>query len=414
MLKRGLMASLAGLVAAGGWISLCTVPLASATPLAYPARLCSDHFPARRDRSNPLDLRRAPGGDPLRGARFFVDGPAHGAAASAIARAIGLNPSRLPDRESWRTFARRLHRGRLKRELRRHPRRAFRVRQLAKIAREPEVQRISAYSGGGGPGAIYQQTEKILCRNMTADQGSIPILNTYFLHPAAGTCPAPGALAAAGPVFRRRVNELAEAVARRPAVFLLETDGNGSSRCIHRVGSLPIWEAYLRYEIRRISSVPHSVVYVEGGYSDSNPARYTARVLKAIGIRRIRGFYTNDTHENWTIREVRWAMKISRLTHGAHFIVNTAQNGRGPLLNRHPAVEGVEDLCNPPRRGLGPRPTTHTGFRRADAWLWSSPPGNSSGCGGGPPGGTFWPGRAVQLAALANDRLGPRYPSRPY
>jgi endoglucanase len=414
MLKRGLMASLAGLVAAGGWILMSTFSLASATPLAHPIQQCPDQFPARRDRSNPLDLPRAPGRDPLRGARFFVDGPAHGAAASAIARAVGLNPSQLPDSESWRTFAWSLHRGPLEVELRGHPGVAFRVRQLAKIAREPEVQRISAYSGGGGPGAIYQQTEKILCRNMTADLGSIPILNTYFLHPAAGNCPAPWALAAAGPVFRRRVNELAEAVASRPAVFLLETDGIGSSLCIHRRGSLPIWEAYLRYEIRRISSLPHSVVYVEAGYSDSNPPRYTARVLKAIGIRRIRGFYTNDTHENWTIREVRWAMKISRLTHGAHFIVNTAQNGRGPLLNRHPAIEGVEDLCNPPRRGLGPRPTTHTGFRRADAWLWSSPPGNSSGCGGGPPGGTFWPARAVQLASLANDRLGPRYPSRPY
>jgi hypothetical protein len=240
------------------------------------------------------------------------------------------------------------------------------VHELEKVASQPEVQRLSSYAMGGGPGAIFAQTEKLLCHNFTADRGTIPLLNTYFLHPAAGSCPTPAELAAAGPTFRRRVDELAEAVARRAAVFLLETDGVGSTRCVARAGSLPLWEADLRYEIGRIAALPHSVVYVEGGYSDSNTVRYTA------------------------------------------------QNGRGPLLNPHPVTEGVEDLCNPPGRGLGPRDTTRTGFRNADAWLWTSPPGNSSGCGGGPSGGTFWPARAISLAARANDRLGPGYPSRPY
>ena len=46
--------------------------------------------------------------------------------------------------------------------------------------------------------------------------------------------------------------------------------------------------------------------------------------------------------------------------------------------------------------------------------MWTSPPGNSSGCGGGPSGGTFWPTRAIGLASRANAQLGPGYPSRPY
>ncbi len=76
------------------------------------------------------------------------------------------------------------------------------------------------------------------------------------------------------------------------------------------------------------------------------------------------------------------------MTHGAHFVVNTAQNGQGPLLNKHPPQQGVEDLCNPPGRGLGPRPTTSTGFPHVDAFLWTHVPGNSSGsCNGGPPSG---------------------------
>lgn len=381
---------------------------------AAEAQQCGEPYPATRDRSNPLDLPVAPGPNPLNGARFFVDGPAHGAAASTIASDLGIDPESLPDSESWARFDADIQTARIARRIGSKRGLAHAVLELSKIAAEPEVQRISAYSAGGSPAGVFQQTEKILCDNLTADPGSIPILNTYFLHPAAGACPAPSALAAAGPLFKARVDAMADAVDRRPVVFLLELDAIGSSGCVREVGSLPLWEAYLRYEINAVAALPHTVVYVEAGYSDANTPAYTARVLNAVGVRQIRGFYTNDTHLNWTIDEVRWATRVSQLTGGAHFIVNTAQNGRGPLRNPHPTTQGNEDLCNPPGRGLGPRPTTDTGFARADAWLWTSPPGNSSGCGGGPPGGVFWPARAIGLAERANDRLGPGYPSEPY
>ncbi len=199
-----------------------------------------------------------------------------------------------------------------------------------------------------------------------------------------------------------------------PAVYLLELDAYGSSSCMVRRGDLGQYEALLRYEVDRFATLPHAVVYLEAGYSDANSAAYAARALNHSDIRRIRGFYTNDTHLNWTINEVRWANKISRSTHGAHYIVNTAQNGNGPLLNRDPVHNGIENLCNPPRRALGIRGTTHTGFRYADAFMWTIVPGNSSGCGGGPPAGVFWPARAIGLASRANGRLGPRYASHRY
>jgi endoglucanase len=376
---------------------------------AAAAQQCPDPYSGARDPANPLALPTPPGSNPLTGASFFVDGPAHGAAAGAIAQLVGFNPASLPDSESWATFSASVQAkvgggGTL----------GSNVAELSKIAAEPEVQRISAYSRGGGPGAVFLQTEKILCHNLTADPGSIPILNTYFLHPAAGTCPRPAALRRAAPVFKRRVNEFVDAVERRPAVLLLETDAIGNSSCVAHHRSLPEWESLLHYEIQKVAALPHVVAYMEGGYSDSNSVRYTAKVLNAVGVRSIRGFYTNDTHINWTINEVNWATKISQRTGGVHFIVNTGQNGHGPLLNKHPSKQGIEDLCNPPGRGLGPRPTTDTGFPLADAWLWTSPPGNSSGCGGGPKGGVFWTARAIGLGALANSRLGPTSPSQPY
>ena len=121
-------------------------------------------------------------------------------------------------------------------------------------------------------------------------------------------------------------------------------------------------------------------------------------MLNASGVRQIRGFYTNDTHSNWTIDEIRWGMKVSRMTHGAHFIVNTATNGRGPLRPHNRVRHGNEVLCNPPGRGIGPLPTTTTGFAQVDAFLWTGPPGNSSGhCHGGTAAGTFWAKRARRI-----------------
>jgi hypothetical protein len=375
---------------------------------------CSDRNPATRDPANPLHLRSAPGANPLNGASFLVPGPATGAAAGAIAQLLGQKPNHLRLSLSWSAFAHRLEHGRLRRKLATHRGLARKVADLSKIAAEPEVQRISSYSWGGTPRGIFKQTEKVLCQIQRADPGSIPILNTYFLHASLGGCPTPGEISRYGARFRARVQAVAAAIARRPVVLLLETDALGYSECLARRGSLAPWEADLRYEVETMRALPHAVVYVEGGYSDANTVGYTARALNAIGVRDIRGFYTNDTHLNWTIKEVRWATAVARRVGGAHFIVNTADNGQGPLLNRHRRANGIENLCNPPGRGLGPRGTTDTGYALADAWMWTHPPGNSSGCGGGPAGGTFWPARAEGEAQRANGRLGLGLPSRPY
>jgi hypothetical protein len=417
MTKRSLLVSLMGVLVAGA-----TILLSGATALGAHARAhaafsqeCSDPYSGSRDASNPLALPQSPGANPLTGAQLFVNGPAHGDAAGAIAKLLGLNPASLPNSESWAAFKRSVNSGSLHKKLAGNKSLSHKVTELEKIADQPEVQRVSAYSWGGTPSGIFKQTEKLLCQNHQADPGSVMILNTYFLHPAAGTCPNSSQLNAKYGLFQGRVNAMADAIARRPVVLLLETDAIGTSSCIAHKGALGTWEKFLSYEIGKMASLPHAVVYVEGGYSDSNSVGYTARALNKVGIRRIRGFFTNDTHLQWTINEVRWATKISKKTHGAHFIVNTAQNGRGPKLNPHPARQGIEDLCNPPGRGLGPRDTTKTGFKLADAWMWTSPPGNSSGhCHGGPASGSFWTARAIGLAERANSRLGPHYRSRPY
>jgi endoglucanase len=368
------------------------------------ANECSGaNFPATRDPSNPLDLQSSPGSDPLNGASFFVEGPAHGEAAGAIAKLLGMNPKRFPDSESWADFDSRI----VPAALAGHPGVAHEVHMLEKIAREPVASRFSEFTGGGVNGAILAQAHKLFCGNMQADPATIPIFQTFFALPHGQYCASRSALEGNWGTFKRQVDEMAQGTGRRPVVFLLELDGVATSRCI-KGGGRGVWEAQMRYEIDKISALPHTVVYIEGGYSDANGPSYTARILNSIGISKVRGFFTNDTHLNWTMNEVKWAEKVSKKTHGAHFVVNTAENGQGPKLNRHPGRQGIEQLCNPPGRGLGPPPTTQTGFSLADAWLWTNEPGHSSGhCNGGPPANTYWVARAVGLGARASARLGP-------
>ncbi len=375
---------------------------------------------APRDPGNPLGLAKASGENPLNGAPLFVDGPTHGAAAGAIAQLLGIDSGvpagqflpAFPDDESWQTFLTTTIAQRLP-DVSTATRR--KVLLLEKIAREPEAQRLSAASDGGSPAGISAFVNKLLCHNLTADPGSIPVISTYFMHPVLGGCASTAQINAYMPMFRRRVDAMVSATGSQPVVYLLELDAIGSSSCMYKKGSLPAWEGMLRYEVDQAATLKHALVYVEGGYSDSNDPQYAARMLNAVDIGRIRGFFTNDTHNNWTTSEVRYGEAVSKLTHGAHFIINTAQNGQGPKLNPHPATQGIEDLCNPPGRGLGPLPTTDTKFPKVDALLWTHVPGNSSGtCRGGPPAGSFWAAEAISLAADANQRLGPAYPSRPY
>jgi hypothetical protein len=413
------------LLLAAAVLALCAAALlmhgttaSGRAPVAHATRTpCPDPHPATRDPSNPLDLPTPPGANPLNGAQFMDPGPARGNhAAAAIAQLLGMHVKDTST-ESWPSFEQRLQTGQLHTELAGNASLARKVDELALIAGQPQAQRISTYSWGGTPSGIFKQTRKVFCQIAASDPGTIPIITTYFLHPNLHGCPGTAQIRGYMPRFKRQIKAMARATARHPAVYLLELDAIGSSSCIARRGALPAWEAALRFEMHAVQQQPHTVVYVEGGYSDSNSVRYTARVLRAIGVNTIRGFFTNDTHNQWTLNEVRWATKISRRLHGVggtHFIVNTSDNGRGPKLNPHPRHQGIEDLCNPPGRGLGIEDTTDTGFADADAFLWVHSPGMSGGtCHGGPPGG-FWPEKAEAEAGRANNQLGPDAPSRPY
>ncbi|HEY2162288.1 MAG TPA: glycoside hydrolase family 6 protein [Solirubrobacteraceae bacterium] len=442
-----------------------------------------------RDPANPLVLPTPPGFDPLHGAHFFVDGPAHGTVAKGIEQLIG-DHTQYPDTAEWEDFRQSLLTGPLSQRIT-SAKMANEVKLLIKIGDQEETNNLSEYSMGGGRGAIYAQTLKINCNNMKSDppgdpaqtgvpgatvsragaldttNPTVPVFSTFFVYPNGAFCPkyadlykwivppedgVPGHPSK----FKRMINEMAAAQAGRRAVYLLEIDSVGASICI-KGATLKLWEYGLRYEIKKMSALPHTVVYQEAGSSDENSPRYVARLLHDICVGQdpitntgpvinncllMRGFWTNATHFNWDSNELPWAQQVSKLldrlifaslhTHyHAFHIINTAQNGRGPLHPRNRVTNGNENLCNPPGRGLGRIPTANTmptfdghNFdgswytRILDAFLWSGTPGRShnSNCPGGPwaAAGIFDVRFAAELAQNANQQLGPGFPSLPY
>ena len=496
-------ASSLGAVIAIGAITLVSASTAVArTGTVRPAaayQQCSDPYAIASTHANPLGLSPAPGANPLSGARFFVDGPRHGLAAGAIVQLLGLDPNSFPDSYSWAdleqalglnpltyhdnysfaVFQQALASGPYAKQIAAKaaadPQLEYKLFQLSKIADQPEAQRFSEFSGGGTPAGITQQVIKLFCYNLTADPGSIPIIETFFVYPHGQYCPTLQEMLDNWSTFKAQIAAMAAGIGSHAAVLLLELDSIGSSACLHTetggttaptkkkqhkkhkprhskpkpghaadltahpaaapdCGSgnttrLSMWECELRYEVDTVAALPRLVVYTEAGYSDGTDAGWAAKILNAIDIANIRGFYTNDTHNAWTINEVNWAEGISKATGGAHFIVNTAQNGQGPLVPPNRVKYGNEVTCNPVGRGIGPRVTTQTGVAGADAFLWTFVPGRSSGdCSGvtdcthlanvcelgGPSPGDFWLSRAVELASHADSRLGPTYPSQPY
>ena len=158
----------------------------------------------------------------------------------------------------------------------------------------------------------------------------------------------------------------------------------------------------LRYGVDALSKLPGATIYLEAGASDWENAKRTAKQLRAIGIAKVRGFMLNATHYDWTKANIRHGLDISRRVGDKHFIINTAENGRGPV--HYTANHRVINVwCNPGMRGLGPAPTANTSNPMADAYLSINRPGYAQSCQGQQDG--LVPAEGA-LVRAARDRMG--------
>jgi endoglucanase len=346
---------------------------ATAGPPTFP-------FPFAPFPSNPPGLPAPPtagnpppaGANPLAGDRFFVD------PQSAAAKAA----QRYPD--------------------------------LNVIAREPGTERFGSFSfGDNGVPSIQAAVSRYLTRAALQAPGTVPMIATYrVVDGHCGNWADPPADQAA---YHNFIQGFAQGIGSSRAVLFLEMDSLITTPCLSPSG-LDIRMNELSDAINVLTTnCPGLVIYLDAGAADALPAARTANLLKRAGVGRIQGFFLNATHFDWTANEIAYGERISRLTGGKHFVVNTGENGQGPLVPSNVAKDGNEVLCNPPGRGLGPLPTTSTGYPNADAFAWTSNPGESGGqCRpGAPPTGVFWPAYAATLVHNANFTVGHAPAARP-
>jgi endoglucanase len=298
-------------------------------------------------------------GNPLVGMRFFVD-PSSAAAAAARA-----DPA------------------------------------LGAIAGQPGTARFGSFSYPNATEAV----RTYLRDAARTEPGSVPLIATYrVVDGHCGNWADPPADQASYDSF---IAGFANGIGRHRAVLFLEMDALITVGCLSPYG-VEVRMRELRYAIDVLmATCPNLVIYLDGGAADALPAWRTARLLRHAGVAKIAGFFLNSTHFDWTAHEIRYGEEISRMTGGKHFVVNTGENGQGPLRPPSVLAQGNEVLCNPPGRGLGPRPTTNTGIPNVDAFAWTSNPGESGGAcvPGAPPTGAYWPAYAQMLVSNANFTL---------
>lgn len=333
-----------------------------------------DAIGTERDPRNPLGLSPPPPGpNPLHGASFYAN-PRHTIAGTVIRRIR-----------------------------RRQPRAA---RLLRVIAEQPETKRFGSFTR-----QPRLAVSRFLERAEHERPGSVPLLATYRLqHKRCGGV-------SDSPAEARRVKRwyraFAEGIGNHRAVVFIEIDGLITVRCLSPRG-LRVRIAELRAAIGEIARLPHVVAYVDAGSGLAHTPAYIARLLRRVGVHRIQGFFTNSTHQNWTSREASYGRELVRRLGGRpRQVINTATNGRGPLVPRDRARYGNSFRCNAPGRGLGPKPTWNVParFGHVDAFVWIGNPGRSAGrCAARhhryvPPTGSFWVDYAVELVRNADFRV---------
>jgi endoglucanase len=235
--------------------------------------------------------------------------------------------------------------------------------------------------------------------------------------------------------------------------------------------------AQLNFAVDQLEQQPGAAVYLDSGHSAWMGAGEAADRLIKAGVQRAQGFFTNVSNYRSTSDSAQFGTWVSdciafatngaeggwRLGHTdycpgqynaagqadygasqvastnawyasnlgtakptAHFVIDTSRNGQGPWTP--PAGAGYpdpQDWCNPPGRGLGPRPRAKPASvagELLDAYLWIKTPGQSDGqCNRGitgsttdpewggiedPAAGDWFPQQALQLAQLASPPLG--------
>lgn len=194
-----------------------------------------------------------------------------------------------------------------------------------------------------------------------------------------------------GDAYLEWIEKVATGAEDGPAVMILEPDALSLlEKCTVKAKHAERHKL-LADAIRIFKARPNIHVYLDAGNARWLQPEQIAEHLNAAGLEYADGFSLNVSNYVATDETIAFGKKVSALTNGAHFVIDTARNGNG-------AAPGNE-WCNPDGRALGIPPTIDTGEPLCDAFLWLKRPGESDGaCNGGPRAGEWWPAAALGMA----------------
>lgn len=235
------------------------------------------------------------------------------------------------------------------------------------------------------------QVQQHVADRVASVGSAVPLFVLYALpHRDCGSYSGGGLADAAA--YRDWVGRVAAGLGTHRSVVVVEPDALAQLDCLS-AGDRTARMGMLREAVGLLAAHPATTVYLDAGNSTWQPVDVMAARLRDAGVSATRGFSLNVANFHPTGGELAYGDALSAALGGAHFVVDTSRNGRGP----------APTWCNPTGQALGARPTTATGDPLADALLWVKRVGESDGtCGGGPAAGSWWPDYARGLAARAS------------
>jgi endoglucanase len=297
--------------------------------------------------------------NPLAGLRFYVDHDS-------------------PSFNQWRSYERQGRHGQ--------------AALIWRIAREPKSVWVGRFTRPN----FHVKVRRIF--DSAHAQGAVPILTVLRAQSTRCSPTYDGGGPAEDARTRAWYDDLARAIGTDRVVIAYEPDSLGTIDC-HARSRRDDRYRLLRYGVNALSRDPNATIYIEAGASDWEGASRMAKKLRKVGVAKVRGFMLNATHYDWTRSNIKYGLKLSRLVGGKHFVINTAENGRGPIHHYLANGRRITVWCNPPKRGLGPAPTTETSNRMVDAYLWINRPGYAQSCQHRPI--AWYPPRALSYAKYA-------------
>ncbi|WP_213814772.1 glycoside hydrolase family 6 protein [Glaciihabitans sp. dw_435] len=187
------------------------------------------------------------------------------------------------------------------------------------------------------------------------------------------------------------ISAIAAGLANHESVVIVEPD---ALTLTQSCGDVDKRTAQIKDDVDKLSapsvllSAPETTIYLDGGHSNWITPAAMADLLNKAGISKVRGFATNVSNFNTTADEHAYGEAVSKLTGGAHYVIDTGRNGNG----------SNGEWCNPAGRALGEAPGIVSDGAQ-DANLWIKNPGESDGaCNGAPAAGAWWNDGALALA----------------